>query len=648
MANTAVAISVDVSCHQHRLGPSGSKKSPPFTSAGSLPTTTTANTSRRSQGHIVGAMNNELQPPGGAALDPQTGAPLANPSGHFNPSNNAPNNDMTQNPSAIGNSVVHDLMRVYESLTQSSTPQVSSEDPSSKPSAEAAPSSSSYGATPSMPPHSSSQPSFAAHHSPGTSYPVPSPAMYPTQPPNSYSHAHAQQHPPSLPGYYPDPSFGQQPTYMVPPNEHLPQHGYAVPWTETPGHLQSQVEAADHEDAEDLEVEDPHDAGTGQRSKRKRRGSDTSNTSSILRGQKGRKKSKAASDGRWSKRFTWPDDLHRDFVSAIFDVGLKHSSPSAILQHMPAHEQITTERIKSHLQKYRMHRVKSKKEFISSYEASLRNLQQTSSAEGVNSVSGSDLAAHLTHSEINSATAVGSTPKTPDGQVDSNSAQKTVEALMLPRLTEAEKVAPMGSAMGYLMGLFLSLKQQLMIQRAAEAAERKEKALDSSSPVQDFLEASAGGGAANTAVTPEGNTNGESHNSQVFDGTAAKQQPASQSVRTNIEENSMMKREMQSQMRLQNKMRALKQQELNKYKNVPSQPPMHHEKTGEGGHPATPTEEDEEKMEFAGDHNSRVQGAGETAGNDDYRNRGLSIGASDEFWNTDSVDEQLFEFLMNN
>jgi hypothetical protein len=38
------------------------------------------------------------------------------------------------------------------------------------------------------------------------------------------------------------------------------------------------------------------------------------------------------------------------------------------------------------------------------------------------------------------------------------STQKTVEALMLPRLTEAEKGAPMGSAMGYLMGLFLSLK----------------------------------------------------------------------------------------------------------------------------------------------------------------------------------------------
>lgn len=67
---------------------------------------------------------------------------------------------------------------------------------------------------------------------------------------------------------------------------------------------------------------------------------------------KSRKKAKET-DGRWSKRFTWPDELHRDFVSAVFDVGLKHSSPSTILEHMPKHPQITSERIKSHLQKFR-------------------------------------------------------------------------------------------------------------------------------------------------------------------------------------------------------------------------------------------------------------------------------------------------------
>jgi hypothetical protein len=122
------------------------------------------------------------------------------------------------------------------------------------------------------------------------------------------------------------------------------------------------------------------------------------------------------------------------------------------------------------------------------------------------------------------------------------------------------------------------------------------------------------------------------------------------SVRTNIEENSMMKREMQNQMALQNKMRALKQQELNKYKNV-------EEGGKEKGSPSDnlPLKEDEEAAQEV-----RMQGAGETAAGNDVSNmgnnqhrqqrqpRGLSIGASDEFWNTDVVDEQLFEFLMNN
>jgi hypothetical protein len=48
------------------------------------------------------------------------------------------------------------------------------------------------------------------------------------------------------------------------------------------------------------------------------------------------------------------------------------------------------------------------------------------------------------------------------------------------------------------------------------------------------------------------------------------------------------------------------------------------------------------------------QGAGEAAADgggvmfEGERNRSMSIGASEDFWNTDVVDDQLFEFLMNN
>ncbi|GLE03277.1 hypothetical protein PINS_up012167 [Pythium insidiosum] len=76
---------------------------------------------------------------------------------------------------------------------------------------------------------------------------------------------------------------------------------------------------------------------------------------------------------RKSKRFAWPDELHRLFVAAIFDLGLKNASPKALLPFMQptaAHAGLTTEHLKSHLQKYRLHYDKSRAEFLAFYEES--------------------------------------------------------------------------------------------------------------------------------------------------------------------------------------------------------------------------------------------------------------------------------------
>jgi SHAQKYF class myb-like DNA-binding protein len=54
-------------------------------------------------------------------------------------------------------------------------------------------------------------------------------------------------------------------------------------------------------------------------------------------------------------------------VAAIFDVGLKHASPKAILEQMTNTRELTTDHIKSHLQKYRLHRDRAREEFISTY-----------------------------------------------------------------------------------------------------------------------------------------------------------------------------------------------------------------------------------------------------------------------------------------
>ena len=42
------------------------------------------------------------------------------------------------------------------------------------------------------------------------------------------------------------------------------------------------------------------------------------------------------------KRFVWPEPLHRDFVSAVFDIGLKNSTSKLLLQMLPQSRKITT------------------------------------------------------------------------------------------------------------------------------------------------------------------------------------------------------------------------------------------------------------------------------------------------------------------
>ncbi|KAL3663124.1 transcription, DNA-templated [Phytophthora oleae] len=83
---------------------------------------------------------------------------------------------------------------------------------------------------------------------------------------------------------------------------------------------------------------------------------------------------------RKTKRFIWPDDLHRLFVAAIFDVGLKNASPKALLTLMEAagpNSGLTTEHLKSHLQKYRLNYERSRMEFLEYYDRSAkRNLKR--------------------------------------------------------------------------------------------------------------------------------------------------------------------------------------------------------------------------------------------------------------------------------
>lgn len=500
---------------------------------------------------------------------------------------------------------------------------------------------------------------------------------------------------------------------------------------------------------------------------------------------KGRKKAKET-DGRWSKRFTWPEELHRDFVSAVFDVGLKHSSPSTVLEHMPKHPQITSERIKSHLQKYRVHRAKSKEQFMSSYESTLKKFQ-AGKMDDVTALSDAEVGAHLTHTVMTNATnprrssvtlareGTDSAMQKPAGKQHSAALpfatthgsaalQPDQEALMLPKLTESEKTSPIGAAMGYLLGLFFALKKQLLVQRSSLQLSGVEGAAPgsvgsvaltpselsgaiTSGPVAAVYESFAGippngpgssnqGGKQLTTPLAAQSVNAaqqidwSSAHATPMPSVTATNDPAGRgqsgqcvapapsgepipvlkaaSTRNNLETSSIMKREMESQMAFQNKMRALKQQELNKYKDVPlshnnsdnivgregswqqdteanrrtakPKPPeglpyagnsggqQHQHVTtsdevqqaqssvvvvdsspGHGGHEESVDHNSGNKPEGAVNvHDTSGQGAGEAAAAVRARAPSFSMGGNDDFWNADVMDEQLFEFLMNN
>jgi SHAQKYF class myb-like DNA-binding protein len=374
---------------------------------------------------------------------------------------------------------------------------------------------------------------------------------------------------------------------------------------------------------------------------------------------KARRKASKDTDGRWSKRFSWPDDLHRDFVAAIFDVGLKHASPGTILEHMPPHEQITSERVKSHLQKYRLHRIKSKKDFLASYDACLTNIQQEGGSSGVRFMSGGDVAAYVVHSALHEkdSSAVSPTNKPAalrgpatvereEQNADHPKKANLQDILTLPRLTEAEKQSPLGASIGYLMGLFFSLKQQVMAQRAAQAAAQSvipPTAIDSeaATPVSTIYDSFVAGPAPPMDAFPL--TTGIAPSTSTATAVPAAASGASlvvsnPSTRSNLEENNMMKREMQNQMAFQNKMRGLKQQELNKFRNFEG------DKSTEYKTPVAVTFDPSNTVTA----DALQQGAGETDGDvDDRRPRNFSIGLADDFWNTDVVDDQLFEFLMS-
>jgi len=707
--------------------PSGASQSHNLTSAAHMTTTTMSASSPNTQASSSGV--------GGAAPGKSTSAET-----------------VTSVPgTAAGtttDSVVPDLMRVYESLTQSSTPQ----NPQQQQQLQSADTGDDHNLPPSQqqqqqqfkledpdlpPPRPRSSQSqdnndYYCNYPPDSTFYPPSNWTFdasslpiPPIPPEAYAEMAAQV-PGSLPEQQPPtapepPSMPPAVTNDFPSNASISSSTSGQPPQPTGGgrslrkrrspSLTNSGGGGGGGGGGGASSTGNNNEETGSNSSTGGRGGSTSNTSNKRRkpggGGGGGGKEKDV-DGRWSKRFSWPEDLHRDFVSAIFDVGLKHASPSAILEHMPRHDMITSERIKSHLQKYRLHREKSKKEFMTGYESALHKMQSDGGMGNFPSLAGGEVPAHLTYTTMHDSNASsgagggsgGGKPtetavkresdrdasKKPAMTVSSSSdvqhPQQNPNVFMLPRLTEEEKRSPIGASMGYLMGLFFSLKQQLIAQRqAARAAQQQAEAAKAAAaaknqPVaavfQSFVNGQVPGysnSGVDAAAAPDANNNISPSAAITPSASATAGGP---SALSNLEESQVMKREMKNQMAFQNKMRALKQQELNKYKRTEDGG-----SESQGSDPGGDTREaavtlgdecqdygaasngGDEPEDYPGSPRPDFQGAGEAAAAADgsgspadqvrgRQQRGLSIGAAEEFWNTDIMDEQLFEFLMNN
>jgi hypothetical protein len=73
----------------------------------------------------------------------------------------------------------------------------------------------------------------------------------------------------------------------------------------------------------------------------------------------------------------FPKEYEPDFCTAVFELGLKHSSPKVLMSLMPLFTNLHSEHLKSHLQKYRIHHERSKDEFLAFYNEFMRDDFQT-------------------------------------------------------------------------------------------------------------------------------------------------------------------------------------------------------------------------------------------------------------------------------
>eukprot|EP00429_Kryptoperidinium_foliaceum_P010743 CAMPEP_0176001694 /NCGR_PEP_ID=MMETSP0120_2-20121206/258_1 /TAXON_ID=160619 /ORGANISM="Kryptoperidinium foliaceum, Strain CCMP 1326" /LENGTH=520 /DNA_ID=CAMNT_0017334249 /DNA_START=163 /DNA_END=1725 /DNA_ORIENTATION=- len=329
------------------------------------------------------------------------------------------------------------------------------------------------------------------------------------------------------------------------------------------------------------------------------------NPGSKLPAKKSRKKSQA-SDPRWSKRFTWPEHHHRGFVAAIFDLGLREATVPKIQEHMFGHNGVSSVTIQNLLQNYRRNQ-NDLRETLSGTAEPAETLKSMETGYHQGSLDGIMFDDQTwTGNASDPAASTASEP----------------EMIMLPQLSESERASDTGVALGHLIGLFLSLKQRLGVQRAAEAK----------------LNASVSAG--NSGFVSDSSPPVEDNNVVGLVGIEAAR--SQQGGQANHQDSVIMMRDMQSRMVFQSKMRALRQQEIDKFK---SPSPCSDSDNGKENETLSPTPSMLE-MESSGDPGVASR---DIFSNDNtiHRKRSRSIEFDEGSLHEETLDERFFDFLAN-
>ena len=147
------------------------------------------------------------------------------------------------------------------------------------------------------------------------------------------------------------------------------------------------------------------------------------------------------------------------------------------MEFMRPNSNITSERVKSHLQKYRKNRDKSRREFMTSYDNSLIAFKNQSGEEYDDNDNEDRVGLTFGEAAAFCTYAVASGKNGTSGSYDSATSSRRsspvpmndsgLGTLQLPVLSVEERNGPLGQSFDCLMGLFQSLSQQLEASRNA-------------------------------------------------------------------------------------------------------------------------------------------------------------------------------------